>query len=123
MNCHAFRNVRDLFEEGRLAPKRAAQALAHLRSCADCRALAAPATASTAVFAPAALKARLVAAARSAAAAPSVREKTSLPLWPREAPAIALAAAALALVGLWIAATGVASQSAAGAPTVAVEEP
>jgi anti-sigma factor RsiW len=121
MNCPAFLNVLDLFCEGRLSPKRAAQARAHAASCARCRALAAPAPAAPAVSAPEAFKARLMKAARAAAASPADARPAALPLWPREAPAIALAAAALALVGLFIAASGAPSQKPDDAPAVAAE--
>jgi len=57
-----------------------------------------------------------------ASAAPVKTAATDLPLWPREARGIALAAAALLIVGLLIAAAGVPSQSAGGA-VAAVEEP
>jgi anti-sigma factor RsiW len=123
MNCHSFTNVLDLFAEGRLSPRRVASARAHLSACAACRALAAPAPAAPSASAPEALKARLLRAVRAAAAAPSAKNRVELPLWPREAPAIALAAVALALVGLLIAASGVPSQRAGGALAAAGEEP
>ena len=118
MNCNSFMNVLDLHNEGRLSPRRAKAAQAHLDSCAACRKLAAPVAGASTTRAPEALKAKLRAAVRTA---PAAVRGTTLPLWPREARGIALAAAALALVGLLIASTGAPSQS--GGNIAAVEEP
>jgi anti-sigma factor RsiW len=125
MNCHSVRHVLDLRAEGRLPPGRAARVDAHLSSCAACRALAAPAAVPSAPSPalPAEFKSRLLAAARAAKPASAPKEGRSLALWPSEAPAVALAAAALALVGLLIAASGVPSQSTGGTLSAAVEEP
>lgn len=125
MNCHSFINVLDLFREGRLSPRRAKAAEAHLASCAPCRALARPAAAavpSPSVQAPLSLKEKLRAAAKAGAGVSVVEAAASdLPLWPREARGLALAAAALLIAGLIVAAEGVPSQSAGGA--AAVEAP
>ena len=124
MNCHSFINVLDLHKEGRLSPRRERAAERHLASCASCRALgaSAPSTAS-AVRAPQGLKAKLLAAAKAGPEAAAARPSASdLPLWPREARGIALAAAALLVAGLLVAAAGAPSQSAGGA-VAAVEEP
>jgi len=122
MNCHSFINVLDLHAEGLLSPRRAKAAAAHLASCAACRALAAPAAPSAAVRAPESLKSKLRAAARTLPAAAAPRAAATLPLWPREARGIALAAAALILVAGLIAAAGAPSQSSRGA-VAAVEVP
>jgi anti-sigma factor RsiW len=116
-------NVLDLFQEGRLSPGRAGKARAHLAACAACRARTEPAPAAEKASAPEALKRRLIAAARAASVLPAAGRAAALPPWPREAPALALAAAALALVGLLIAASGVPSQSSGASVTAAVEEP
>lgn len=121
MNCQSFINILDLYQERRLSPRRAAAARAHLADCAACRAVAAPLQAAPAA-ASTALKLRLADALRAAATVDAARARTATPLWPRDARAVALAAAALALVGLLIAATGAPSQSSGGAATVA-EEP
>ncbi|HEX4048213.1 MAG TPA: zf-HC2 domain-containing protein, partial [Elusimicrobiota bacterium] len=102
MNCHSFINVLDLHREGRLSPRRAKAVERHLGGCAACRALAAPApSAEPSARAPLALKARLLAAAKSAPGAPAAAPEAApeapaaasdLPLWPREARGIALAA-------------------------------
>lgn len=119
MNCHSFNNALDLYAEGRLTPRRAREFDAHRAECARCRALAepAPAASAPAVRAPEELKARLRAAARSAA--PAASAGRALPLWPREARGIALAAAALLAVWAWIAVVGAPSQSS----VAAAEEP
>jgi putative zinc finger protein len=127
MNCHSFMNVLDLYREGRLSPRRAKAAAAHLASCAACRALAEPAPAAPAsARAPESLRAKLLAAAKAgpeAASASAVKTAaTDLPLWPREARGIALAAAALLIAGVFVALAGAPSQSAGGA-VAAVEEP
>ena len=123
MNCHSFENIRDLHAEGRLSPRRAKAAEAHLVGCPACRALAAPAPAAApAARAPESLKERLRAAAKAAPATPEKMTVSELSLWPREARGIALAAAALVLVGLLVAASGAPSQSAGG-DVAAVEEP
>ena len=123
MNCHSFKNVLDLYREGRLSPRRAKAAARHLDACAECRALAAPAKAGHSVRAPQSLKDKLLAAAKAGpAASPAPVPAPGLPLWPSEARGIALAAAALLVVGLLVAAVGAPSQSAAGS-VVAVEEP
>ncbi len=104
MNCHAFLAVADLMKEGRLSQRRTVQARAHLDSCAACRAQAASAAPRAEALAPAAFKDRL---RRALAAAPAPEGRGSSPaLWPRDARAVALAAAALILVGLFIAAEG-----------------
>ena len=123
MNCHSFINVMDLRREGRLSPRRAKGADMHLAKCAACRALAAPAPATApSARAPQALKDKLLAAAKAGpGASPAQAAVSDLPLWPREARGIALAAAALLIAGLLVAAAGVPSQSSGG--TVAVEEP
>ena len=121
MNCHSFDNIRDLHAEGRLSPRRAAAAAAHLASCAECRAKAAPVAAPSGARAPLSLKEKLLAAAKEAPKEPAP-SRAALPLWPAEARGIALAAAALAVVGLLIAATGVPSQSS-GDAFAAVEVP
>jgi hypothetical protein len=126
MNCHAVVNVLDLYEEGRLSPRRAKAATKHMASCPECGALArsaAPAAARSSARAPESLKAKLLSAAKAGpAAAPPSGAVSELHLWPREARGIALAAAALLVVGLLIAAVGAPSQSAGGA-VAAVEEP
>jgi|GEM_PF-2067881 len=122
MNCHGFNNVQDLYSEGRLSARRAAQVRAHLDACAECRKLVKPVPAAPSVSAPAALKKRLLSALRAAAADSCAGHGVELSLWPREAPAILLAAAALALVALLITATGVPSQQSGGAPIAAAEE-
>jgi hypothetical protein len=121
MNCHSFNNVRDLLDEGRLSPRRAAAAEAHRASCDSCRGRAPLARAAgERPRAPEALKARLRAAAAREPAPLPVRE---LRLWPDEAPGLALAAAALLAVGLIAAAAGVPSQSGGSAVAAAVEAP
>jgi hypothetical protein len=123
MNCHSFANVADLHAEGRLTARRAKAADAHLAGCADCRALLAPAPAAApSARAPESLKERLRAAAKAVPESPAKKTASDLPLWPRETRGIALAAAALVLVGLFIAASGAPSQSAGG-DVAAVEEP
>jgi hypothetical protein len=124
MNCHSFINVLDLHREGRLSPRRAKAAARHLASCASCRALDAPLAPPPSARAPQTLKEKLLAAAKAAPAEfpASSRSASDLPLWPREARGVALAAAALLLVGVLIAATGAPSQSP-GAGVAAVEEP
>ena len=124
MNCHSFINVLDLYVEGRLSTRRMKAATAHLDGCAACRALAAPVaeTAAPVFRAPESLKARLRLAAKAAPETPAKAPASDLSLWPREARGVALAAAALALVGLFIATTGAPSQSAGGA-VAAMEEP
>ena len=122
MNCHSYANIMDLHAEGRLSRRRTAAADAHLASCASCRAKAAPAAAPSGARAPQSMKDKLRAAAKAAP-----KESVSSPgagpaLWPAEARGIALAAAALAVVGLLIAAAGVPSQSA-GDSFAAVEVP
>jgi anti-sigma factor RsiW len=124
MNCHSFISILDLHAEGRLSARREKAAETHLAACGACRALAAPAPAAApAALAPESLKARLRAAAK---AAPETSDRKTaafdFPLWPREARGIALAAAALVVVGLLIAAAGAPSQSAGG-DVAAVEEP
>ena len=121
MNCHSFINVQDLHAEGRLTPRRARAAATHLAACAECRALNAPAAANSTVRAPQSLKEKLLAAAKTTTAAPEPRASAGPALWPREARGIALAAAALVLVGLLVAAAGVPSQSSGA--VAAVEEP
>jgi anti-sigma factor RsiW len=124
MNCHSFINVLDLHREGRLSPRRARAAAKHLAACPECRSRIEPAPAP-AVRAPQALKTRLLAAAKSPGAssgAPAETAASDLPLWPREARGIALAAAALLVAGLLVAAAGVPSQSTGGT-VAAVEEP
>lgn len=120
MNCHALKNILDLFEEGRLTPRRMKAVEAHLASCPECRALSVRASGGPGAKAPEALKARLLAAAK--AARPAQAKTAALPLWPREAPGIALAAAALALVAALIAVRGVPSQAPAAVAAIG-EEP
>jgi len=122
MNCHSFKNVLDLYAEGRLTPRRAMAASEHLASCPACRALTAPSAPSSTSRAPQALKDRILAAAKSPAATDAPLAPAGLPLWPREARGIALAAAALVLVALLVSAFGVPSQSSARV-VAAVEEP
>jgi anti-sigma factor RsiW len=124
MNCHSFINVLDLFSEGRLSARRAGAVEKHLAACPSCRALVAPVPrAASGASAPASLKERLLAAAKAVPSepVPAAAPRLDLPLWPREARGLALAAAALLVVGLLIAATGVPSQS--GGSIAAVEEP
>ncbi|HXS99774.1 MAG TPA: hypothetical protein VN915_03815 [Elusimicrobiota bacterium] len=123
MNCHSFDNVSDLYREGRLSARRMKAAASHLESCPACRALAAPLAAAPAPHAPKSLKDKLRAAAKAGAPeAPAPRAApTDLPLWPREARGIVIAAAALLVVGLLVAAVGAPSQSAGG--IASVEEP
>jgi anti-sigma factor RsiW len=127
MNCHSVRNALDLRAEGRLSPRRAARVEAHLASCQPCRSQASlferTAAAPAGGGAPEDLKKRLLAAARNASKPDAERTGTPLALWPSEAPAIALAAAALILVGLLVTAAGVPSQSSAGDLAAAMEEP
>jgi anti-sigma factor RsiW len=124
MNCHSFINVLDLHREGRLSPRLARAAARHLAACAACRALGAPdRSPAPSARAPQAFKAKLLAAAKAGAGASpeTPAESSDLPLWPRETRGIALAAAALLIVGLFVAAAGVPSQSAGA--VAAVEEP
>jgi anti-sigma factor RsiW len=122
MNCHSLKNILDLHAEGRLSPRRAADAAAHLAACPECRALIAPAAAPSSARAPQSLKARILAAAKAAPGGSAPRVLSGPALWPREARGIALAAAALAVVALLIAASGVPSQSSGGS-LAAVEAP
>ncbi|MDE2143183.1 MAG: zf-HC2 domain-containing protein [Elusimicrobia bacterium] len=121
MNCHSFVNVMDLYVEGRLTARRNAAATAHLASCADCRAKAAPSVSPSTARAPQSLKDKLMAAAKTPHA-DSPAPAPGLALWPSEARGVALAAALLLLVGLLIAATGVPSQSS-GDSLAAMEVP
>jgi anti-sigma factor RsiW len=125
MNCHAFINVSDLHAEGRLSPRRAKAAEAHMAACAACRVFMEPAfAAASSMRAPQSLKDKLLAAAKAGPAAngesSAETAASDLPLWPREARGVALAAAALLIVGLIVAAMGVPSQSSGG--TVAALE-
>ena len=123
MNCHSFINVLDLHREGRLSPPRANDAEKHLAACAACRTLGAPAPAPAAsARAPQSLKAKLFAAAKAGPGTLLQAAPSDLALWPSEARGIAFAAAALLIVGLFVAAAGVPSQSAGGT-LAAVEEP
>lgn len=123
MNCHSASHLLDLYTEGRLSSRRAAVVSAHLADCADCRALSVPPTPrSESARAPAALKARLSAAASSPATATEATAARRWPLWPTEARGIALAAAALIFTAAMIAAFGAPSQSN-GQLSAAVEEP
>ena len=122
MNCHSFVNLMDLHAEGRLSPRRAAAAAAHLETCASCRAKAAPAAAPSGARAPNSLKDKLRAAVKAAPKESVPSAGAGPALWPAEARGIALAAAALAVVGLLIAAAGAPSQSA-GDSFAAVEVP
>jgi anti-sigma factor RsiW len=124
MNCHSFINILDLHREGRLSPRRARAAASHLAVCPGCRARFEPTAAPVpSAPAPQALKDKLLAAAKSRPEANAARAAASdLPLWPREARGIALAAAALLIVGLLISASGAPSQSTGGT-VAAVEEP
>jgi anti-sigma factor RsiW len=124
MNCHAFINISDLHAEGRLSPRRAQAAEAHLAACARCRVFMEPVLAAApSARAPQALKAKLLAAAKAGPAAvdatPDGAAASDLPLWPREARGIALAAAALLIVGLIVASAGSPSQSNGGAVAAA----
>lgn len=119
MNCHAYANLADLHAEGRLSPRRAAAAAAHLASCAKCRDAHPERPAPSGARAPSAFKAGLAAALKSAPA-PSPAARTLSP-WPTEARGIAVAALALALAGLWAAYAGAPSQSGADA-VAAVED-
>ena len=127
MNCHALINVSDLYAEGRLSARRAKAAEAHLASCAACRVFMEPALAAApSARAPQSLKDKLLAAAKAGPAAIDAASAetaaSDLPLWPREARGIALAAAALLIAGLIVAAAGVPSQSNGGI-VAAVEAP
>jgi anti-sigma factor RsiW len=122
MNCHSLINVLDLYGERRLTLRRAAAAAAHLASCAACRARVAPAAAPSSARAPQSLKEKILAAAKAAPAESAPPARSGLSLWPRETRGIALAAAALAFVGLLIAAAGSPSQSS-GDSFAAVEIP
>ena len=124
MNCHTFMNVLDLYREGRLSPRRAKAAAKHLAACPECRARIEPASApAPSARAPQSLKEKILAAAKAGpAASSSASAATDLPLWPREARGIALAAAALLIVGFLVSAAGVPSQSTGGT-VAAVEEP
>jgi anti-sigma factor RsiW len=110
MNCHAARAVLDLHAEGRLTPRRAKSVEAHLASCADCRAFAAPLTAPVKA-AGADFKARLASALKAQGqAAPAPQPRLELNLWPRDFSAVAFAAAALALIAVVIGWSGAPSQ-------------
>ncbi|MFI5360755.1 MAG: zf-HC2 domain-containing protein [Elusimicrobiota bacterium] len=123
MNCHSITNVLDLHKEGRLSLRRTRAVEAHLASCSACRALAESSSVSSlSPSAPSALKSRLLAALKSPSAAAERKSAPHLPLWPREARGILLAAALLMIVGFTIAAVGVNSQST-GEKISAVEEP
>ncbi len=108
MNCHATRAVLDLHAEGRLTPGRAKSAEAHLKTCAECRAAAAPLPAPKASKGPGAdFKAKLAASLKKeapAAAAPR------LSLWPRDLNGVLWAAFALGLVAASIGWSGAPSQ-------------
>jgi hypothetical protein len=111
MNCHAVRAILDLLAEGRLAPRRDAAARAHLASCADCRALAAPAPVpAPSAKLPKALAAKLSAALKSERpiAPPPA---PSLALWPSDLPGLAVAAAGLAVAALIAGWSGAPSQA------------
>lgn len=112
MNCHATRAVLDLHAEKRLTPRREKAVLAHLASCAECRAQTAPAAAAP-IQAPAGdFKARLAASLKSARKEPQPRPAPGLELslWPRDLSGVAVAAAALALIAVMIGWSGVPSQ-------------
>lgn len=109
MNCHAARAVLDLHAEGRLRPGRAAAVAGHLSGCAACRSLASPPSATPSSSAPAALKARLLAAARSAP--PARGPQGGLSLLPRDAASVAAAALALGLIALGLGWNGAPNQS------------
>jgi predicted anti-sigma-YlaC factor YlaD len=110
MNCHATRAVLDLHAEGRLTPRRAKAAAAHLASCAECRALSTPAAPSLAKAPDAGFKHRLAAAMKAERKAPRKAPAPELALWPRDLSGVALAAAALALIAVVIGWSGVPSQ-------------
>ena len=124
MNCHSFINILDLHREGRLSPRRARAAASHLAACPGCRARFEPAAAPVpSARAPQGLKDKLLAAAKSRPEANAARASASdLPLWPREARGIALAAAALLIVGLMISVSSV-PLLPIGGTAAAVEEP
>jgi hypothetical protein len=124
MNCYSFINVLDLHREGRLSPRRAKAASEHLAACPECRARIEPAASpAPSARAPQAIRERILAAAKRGPGASSFAAAAAdLPLWPREARGIALAAAALLIVGLLVAAAGAPSQSTGG-NVAAVEEP
>ena len=110
MNCHATRAVLDLHAEGRLTTSRAQAVAAHLKSCAECRAFAAPAPVPAPVQS-GDFKVRLAATLkkeRKSSSAPVPAMK--LELWPRDLSGVALAAAALALVAFVIGWSGVPTQ-------------
>ena len=106
MNCHSVRNVLDLRAENILSPRRAKAVDAHLLSCSACRALTVPRSSSGTVKASDALRARLLSSLQAKSSAQVAGPSRSLSLWPKETPAIALAAAALALLGGLIATVG-----------------
>jgi len=122
MNCRSFNNVVDLYREGRLTPRRMKAAAKHIETCAACRAASGGPPATASPRAPKSLKDRLRAAVQKGSMEKPAAPVAELPLWPREARGIALAAAALLVVGFLIAAVGAPSQSSANG-VAAVEEP
>ena len=120
MNCHSFINVLDLYLEKRLSPRRMKAAEKHIAQCLDCRTVAGPRAPAAAVRAPETLKARLLSAAK-ASANPNL-ESGRISLWPREARAIAVAAAGLMILAGIIQIVGMPSQN--NPPSLAaLEEP
>jgi anti-sigma factor RsiW len=118
MNCHAVRAVSDLHAEGRLTPSRAHAVAAHLDGCSACRADATrflPPTASRPT--PAALNARLLAAAKNARPEPTAVR--TLSLLPRDVSSVLWAAVALALVALVVGWHGAPNQSFLGSDEIA----
>lgn len=111
MNCHATRAVLDLHAEGRLTPRRAKAVAAHLSSCSACRAQS-PVVAEPAKGPAGDFKARLAASLKAERRAPEARPapNAELTLWPRDLPAVAAAAAALALFAVAVGWTGAPSQ-------------
>jgi len=125
MNCHATRAVLDLHAEGRLSAGRTKAVAAHLESCAECRAAAAPVpTPSSSAALGGDFKARLSAAMKAERKVPVSRPEPELNLWPRDLSGVALAAAALTLVALGIGWSGVPTQfGAEGAELAAGRTP
>lgn len=115
MNCHSTRAVLDLHAEGRLTPKRAKAVDAHLAACAACRESARPAAAPAAAAAPKDFKSRLAASMKAAKPLPALE----LSLWPRDFSSVALAAAALFLIGAVIGWSGAPSQKDFGGDELA----
>jgi hypothetical protein len=109
MNCHAFLNILDLYREGRLTPRREKSAAAHLSACPTCLALVVPSQWPR-MQAPDNLKLRLKSALVKA---PSqfITSPVHLPLWPREAYGVAVAALALLILAFAVGWSGAPSQA------------